>query len=173
MYNIVINQLSFKGTIMQKMKKSFTLGILFFSMLVLVGCKPNVVVPTSEGSTVTPFQSFARETCYKGVVYAQLDTGNSSWGGAKFSQEGKVIVCNNPENHTFTRETCYQGVVYVQLDTGNSSWGGAMYNKEGNVVTCGQVLKENGNTENKKPLPDTSGYLVEGSNAVTISPKQD
>ena len=149
------------------MKK--TLSLVLVAIIALSGCKKNLI-QTSEGTQVSSAPNFASEICHKEVTYVKFDIGNNSWGGAKFDKNGKVMQCSKHEEQSFVEESCYQGVVYVEFGLGSEKWGGAMYNKAGNVVVCGEALKDQKST---LPQPDTSGYIVEGTNAaIMIPPKK-
>lgn len=117
------------------------LSVLILSVVTaLTGCeKPNI--PTSEGKLVGKIGAYNNEICYDQVVYVKFGMGDQSWGGAKFTNDGKVALCNNPSERHWVDEGCYQGVVQVKFGMGNQSWGGAKFGKDSKTVTCGQDEK--------------------------------
>lgn len=69
--------------------------IAAIALALLAGCQPTQYVQASDKSVIPLEEAgWATERCYKGVVYVNFGPGNnSSWGGARFGADGKIVTC--------------------------------------------------------------------------------
>lgn len=71
------------------------LSVAFLTTIILMsGCGSREFVNSSEGSKVL-VETGAIETCYKGIVYVQFSSGNSTWGSVQFGKDNKVVTCDS------------------------------------------------------------------------------
>jgi hypothetical protein len=122
------------------------LNILFLATLTLiVGCQKGPMVQTSEGKTISQANRFVTEICYDNLQYVNFGSGESNWGGVKFDQNNKVIMCNTNNKPSYVSEVCYKGVVYIKFGSGESNWGSAKFGKDSKILLCGEGIQANKN----------------------------